>query len=310
MASENKQQGSSSVTAITDDSINHQATISQSTSRVGILRSKTTSPSSKITSNFIHLTMWETWHNLPIQLRSHRNMELLILISVIGFVTSFLFPSSLPIQLLLGCIVYGMLDYLESGQTQQSYVKYHKSQPIEQESCPDDSLIRTKRVRFAEGTKFHRLPKPMTRQQKAAYCRNRFYYHRDANGHDNGNNQTEQLLQMRNSWIPSSSSTAIEYDRKQGTLALGSLESSAGMLLPWSNRQNGKSTLSECQHSEPALENENEFIDNENQYKPCPNIHQLSSSSKKLIGSDSAIARIREMAHALPLRERNGRAWS
>lgn len=95
---------------------------------------------------------------------------LLVFIPLVGYLLSQLYPSSLLFHFALFCFVYGLVDLV--GQDPALSLAFSIS-PV---AAPSSQERRNRKVDFAEGTKFYRMPKPMSRKQKQAFCEQRFRY--------------------------------------------------------------------------------------------------------------------------------------
>ena len=85
---------------------------------------------------------------------------LLILIPVVGYLLSRLYPSSMLCHCLALCFVYRVVDLMDHNPSLCAVPSPRNSPKGLEQS------FRSRLVSFAEGTKFHRLPKPMSRKQK------------------------------------------------------------------------------------------------------------------------------------------------
>ncbi len=126
----------------------------------GILRkpsiAKRQSPVLPISTNVVHIRhLWK-----------HGS---LLLIPIFGYILSQLYPTSMLLHFTFLCFVYGLVDLIDQDPT-FGFIPPQKNKLhtlVEQQ--------RLRRVSFVDGTKFYRLPKPMSRKQKQqVLCEQRF----------------------------------------------------------------------------------------------------------------------------------------
>ena len=84
----------------------------------------------------------------------------LILIPVVGYLLSRLYLSAMICHFLALCFIYRVVDLMDHNPALCALPSPRNSPKGQEQS------FRSRLVSFAEGTKFHRLPKPMTRKQK------------------------------------------------------------------------------------------------------------------------------------------------
>lgn len=92
---------------------------------------------------------------------------LIILVPLAGFMLSKIYPSSLLRHFLALCFVYRVIDVFDHDPVlcaPPSPLNSPRGGGIAGQQ--EQQSFRNRLVRFAEGTKFHRLPKPLSRKQK------------------------------------------------------------------------------------------------------------------------------------------------
>ena len=112
---------------------------------------------------------------LFVDLRTLWKGGLLVLIPLVGYILSQLYPSSILFHFTFLCLVYGIVDLMDQDPS-FSFPSNHSSSPRGGRNMLQQQPGRNRRVDFVEGTKFYRMPKPMSRKQKRAFCERRFRY--------------------------------------------------------------------------------------------------------------------------------------
>jgi hypothetical protein len=101
-----------------------------------------------------------------VELRAIWKCFLLLLIPTIGYTLSQLYPSSILLHLTFLCFVYGLVDLMEHDPSFSITAPLLKSPKASGKQEFTLEHERRRRVAFVEGTKFYRLPKPMSRKQR------------------------------------------------------------------------------------------------------------------------------------------------
>jgi len=86
-------------------------------------------------------------------------LALVIAIPLVGYIASFLFPSLILCPFFFVAFVLVVKDYMDCDPSSLWILENFTT-------MGQDQSFRHRLVNFAEGTKFHRLPKPMSRKQK------------------------------------------------------------------------------------------------------------------------------------------------